>query len=189
MEIDIWDLKSIDKAIRKLQKEKPLLDKRTESFVTKLGELGRETATNEYAEALIAGPNDIKVKLDVSPIENGHKATVEAGGTAVLFTEFGTGITKQDAPDARGELENTDGLFAHGQYGRHHGSNPKGWNFRWKPSSTDKIPPDTYYMERKSRELKKDITHTLGQDVTPAMYHAKKKMEKNIKSVARRVFR
>lgn len=189
MEIDIWDLHSFDKAIKKLQREKPLMNHRTAKFVQELGSIGRAVAEKEYREAAIAGPNDIDVNMWEASTENGYGVTITASGTAVLFTEFGTGIYKHDAYEARDELESSDGLVLHGFYGKGWGAKPNGWNFIWKPGADANLPRGTYYMENRSAKRGMPLTHTRGQDAVPAMYHAKKQMEKKIDSVAKKVFK
>lgn len=189
LDIDIWDTRSFDKAIRKLEREKELLNHRTASFVQTLGTMGREVADREYKEAAIAGPNDIDVNMWESSTENGYKATIVASGTAVLFTEFGTGIFKSDSYEARDELEDQTGLVLHGFYGRGWGAKPNGWNFIWEPPEGANLPSGTYFMKERSKGRGMPVTHTRGQDAVPAMYHAKKHMERWMKTVLRRTFR
>jgi len=86
------DKKSIDKAIKQLEKYKKKLDKNSEKgcmkIAKKLAEIGQEYATNGFGGALYDGTNDTVVTYEKT--DNGYK--IIASGNAVCFIEFGAGV-------------------------------------------------------------------------------------------------
>lgn len=152
-----------------------------DELATRLGQLGVRIATMYYDSAEYAGNSDVKVTLD----ETGKLGTVKivATGYAVLFIEFGTGITKEDATDARAELKSGK-VVGHGEFGNRHGADPDGWYYPATKGLGPHPPDDSQYADKNQTFI-----HTFGNDATPAMYWTRRDLIQNIENIAREVFK
>lgn len=142
------------------------LPMKNEKFVASLAETARKSAERDYSGAEYAGENDVSVSASASYEGLMSKAEVRASGNATLFIEYGTGITKSDAPEARAEIQSGT-VLGHGEYGRKNGANEKGWLYKGTPGSN--APSDT-----EESIHGKGLVHTYGNNATPAMYTARK---------------
>jgi hypothetical protein len=148
---------------------------KTEEFEKQLIEQAVRTASNYYSNALYAGDNDAKV------ISKGNEVIAE--GSSPMFIEFGTGILKLDAPEARQEIESSNGLVSHGHYGEGRARSIKGWYYKDKPMNGAQ-PPDDEPATNKS-----GLRHTWGNDATPAMYFARKETIERAGEIGKKVFK
>ena len=158
--IDPFDKKSIDAAVKTLERyKKDFLAKEAE-FIRRLKELGVSVATTGFATADYDGVNDVLI----AETQNGNRAAVIAYGKTVGFIEFGTGVRY---PEWGG-----DGVDytppKHGTYGKGKGANPKGWWFSTSPGSSQ---------------------HTYGNQPAEAMLEARNSMVEQVVQIAREVWR
>lgn len=147
-------------------------------FCKRLADDARDIADAYYRSAEYAGDNDVIVNV----VPNGHGSyRVVANGRAVLFIEFGTGISKLDAPKEERDMIIRGDVVQHGQYGKGLGANPKGWSYR---GSIGANPPGDTYEMRKG----KGMVHTRGNTSTSAMYEARKRIMQTYREVAKEVW-
>lgn len=161
MVIDIdLNTKSIDAAIRKVEKYKRWVDSKTQELVKRLAEVGLEEARVRFSGAEYSGENDAEVTVE--PIADGFK--IVATGQAVFFIEFGAGVYyngTEPYPEPRPK-----GISNIGEYGDGKGKR-KAWGF---------------YDE--SGELV--ITH--GTPAAMPMLHASRTMQQEVERIAKEVF-
>lgn len=161
MVIDIdLNTKSIDAAIRKVEKYKRWVDSKTQELVKRLAEVGLEEARVRFSSAEYSGENDVEVTVE--PIADGLK--IVATGQAVFFIEFGAGVYyngTEPYPEPRPK-----GISNIGEYGDGKGKR-KAWGF---------------YDE--SGELV--ITH--GTPAAMPMLHASRTMQQEVERIAKEVF-
>ena len=161
MVIDIdLNTKSIDAAIRKVEKYKRWVDRKTQELVKRLAEVGLEEARVRFSGAEYSGENDVEVTVE--PIADGFK--IVATGQAVFFIEFGAGVYyngTEPYPEPRPK-----GISNIGEYGDGKGKR-KAWGF---------------YDE--SGELV--ITH--GTPAAMPMLHASRTMQQEVERIAKEVF-
>lgn len=161
MVIDIdLNTKSIDAAIRKVEKYKRWVDSKTQELIKRLAEVGLEEARVRFSGAEYSGENDAEVTVE--PIADGFK--IVATGQAVFFIEFGAGVYyngTEPYPEPRPK-----GISNIGEYGDGKGKR-KAWGF---------------YDE--SGELV--ITH--GTPAAMPMLHASRTMQQEVERIAKEVF-
>lgn len=158
--IDVFDHKSIDKALRELDNVQKSLDSKTDRAIKNIAENAEMEISARYASA--EKDADIDNVYELNDYKTGeNERTIVLAGQSVLFVEFGTGITKSDSPEARSDLEYGN-VLNHGEYGKGQGANPKGWILNDK--------------------------HTFGIDAQTPMYSAKKKVKENMANIAKDVF-
>lgn len=147
---------SINKAIKDIRKLNAEWDRKIDEVTRRLAEIGATKASLGFSRAVYTGDND--VSISVEPIENGY--SIIASGEAVLFIEFGSGVTYgygHPAPKNYGP----------GTYpGNGHWDDPKGW---WLPKD-------------------KGGLHTYGNPPSATMYQTGKELQQEILRIAREVF-
>ena len=140
-------------------------------LVRELGREGVEIARMGFETAVYDGTNDVQVEMQ----EKGdYTVAVVATGEAVLFIEFGTGVTYPDTHPEAGQLG-----MARGGYGLGQGSNIWGWTYDGDPGTNGMV---IYTGFAKGR------VHTFGNPANMSMYNAKSELEEKLESIARRVF-
>ena len=149
------DAGSIRHAIRELTDYKKSLERKANELVEKLASMGAVNASLGYARAAYVGDNDILVNVE----KRGEKVyAIVAVGSALLFIEFGAGITfGYGHPDPHG--------YGPGTYpsDKGHWDDPNGW---WTPAGQ----------------------HTYGNPPSMTMYYTAKELESRVLEVAREVF-
>lgn len=153
------DTKSINKAIKELEKYKRDLENKARLVVEKLAFLGATNASLGYSRA-ITDTNDVEVTAEWI---NDTTMQVRASGRELLFIEFGTGITY-----GYGHPEATQMGYGPGTYPSDKGNwdNPNGWWY-----SRNGVPK-----------------HTYGNPPNPVMYDTKKLLEREAERIVREVF-
>ena len=150
-------IKSVDRAIRELEKYRQEIIPKLDEVCKKLADIGKETAQkifNEAAQNTEEGNGGVKV--DVVPIENGYK--IVASGEDVYFIEFGTGnsagmfygngLPVTSVPVYPGSYsEQHNGMYAERGYWFYHGQ---------IMSSTDTYMP-MYYAGKAIRENEQKV--------------------------------
>lgn len=147
---------SINRAIKKIRKLDAEWDRKIDEVIRRLAELGATKASLGFSRAVYTGDND--VSISVEPTENGY--AIIAAGEAVLFIEFGSGVTY-------GYGYPVPINYGPGTYpGKGHWDDPNGWY----------LPKD------------KGGTHTYGNPPSAAMYQTGKELQQEILRIAREVF-
>ena len=158
--IDPFDKKSIDAAVKQLEKyKKDFLEKESE-FIQRLKELGVSVASAGFATADYDGVNDVLI----AETQNGNRAAVIAYGETVGFIEFGTGVKYPEWDDTGMDYTPPK----HGTYGKGKGANPKGWWFSTSPGSAQR---------------------TYGNPPAEAMLEARNSMVEQVVQIAREVWK
>ena len=165
----VIDLNNIDKAIQDVQDYEKEIKRKLGILTERLAELGAKIAKASFENALYAGYNDVEVSVE--PVENANGYKVVAKGQAVLFIEFGTGITNPEHPQ-QGEIP---GIVPHGEYGKKRGKQIKGWVYKGVPGNAGK-------------EIGEGKVHTLGNPPSRSMYQATKDMQAKVYEIAKEVF-
>lgn len=180
IKIDINDPGSISKALEEVKAYRQMIVDGSRALVDKLSDIAVTSASDSYAMAPYAGDNDVSVSCQRA---GDLQATISATGNATLFIEFGTGINKADAPEARADLKSGT-VVGHGQYGHHLGRLKDGW--RYVGSIGSNPPGDTQIITEGDH---KGSVHTYGNDAVPAMYMAKKQASNKLPELVKEVFK
>lgn len=155
IEIKLTD-RSIGNAIKAVERYQAWVSEKEKELRSRLAMLGATVASIRFARAIYTGSNDITVRVD----DTGSKAVIYAEGEALLFIEFGAGITYGYGHPQAGEFGYGPGTYP----GKGNWDNPKGW---WFGSSQ----------------------HTFGNPPAMAMYDAVQEIAKSVTEIAREVFR
>lgn len=179
IKLDPLNPDSWKKAIKELKEYQKKLDKGTERLVELLADIGVQKANVNFSSAMYSGINDVVVThTNIEKTANGYKATVSADGEAVLFIEFGTGITMADATEERQQLIQGN-VLNHGEYGQGRAMNPKGW---------------VYYGERGNSspfytaQIGEGKYRTIGNPANSSLYNAYLDLEKEISRCVKEAF-
>ena len=152
--------KSIDAAIKEVQKYRSWISEKSAELTRRLAEIGAEEAIVRFAGAQYDGVNDASVSVE--PIANGY--TVRAQGGSVFFIEFGAGVYyngTEPYPEPR-----PAGVVGIGEYGQGKGKR-NAWGF---------------YDDSGALV----ITH--GTPAAMPMLHAGRAMRRAVAQIAREVF-
>lgn len=126
-DIDIkLNAKSIDKAIRLLQRYNSRITSSVREFCTKLGEAGLIVLSAELNSPQYAGTPDVDIGLELE----GNSITVYAHGSTVAFIEFGTGV--KNSP--QGQYASVAGAVPLGEYGKKEGKKDY-WLYKGEPGT------------------------------------------------------
>lgn len=143
-------ISGIDKAIKDLESYKVSLIAKKREFLTKLAEIGIETATIGFSNAIYDGDNDVVVQKTPEWIDE-NTLQIVASGTTVLFIEFGSGLIATDYGKPYG--------YGGGTYsdtiGKGHWDNPNGWYYAHDMKSYGNPPARA--MWEASKEIKSRI--------------------------------
>lgn len=159
--VNVFDVKSINDAIKQLEKYQSWLEKKTNELAKRLADYGLLLAQVSYEGASYVGHKDVTVTKEA----NGNGYTIRASGMTALILEFGAGV--------RYGYENPhvqEFGFGPGTYpGQKHAFDENGW---YLPKSAGIFAGE----------------HTYGNPPAMAMYNAEKDMEREIEQIAREVF-
>jgi hypothetical protein len=158
--IDPFDKKSIDKAIRELNRYKRWVQEKEELLRQRLAMVGASVASIEFSRAIYNGSNDVTVSVS----DDGRTATIYAEGSKVLFIEFGSGSKYGYGHPQAGEFGYGPGTYSDGPEGKGHWDDPGGW----------------YYARGQ---------HSFGNPPAMAMVHVRDTMIEQVTAIAREVFR
>ena len=159
--VNILDTASIDAAVRELREYAEWIEERTRELVRRLADMGLEIARVGYQSAEYTGDNDVQVNVEQQN-ENTYK--IIASGIAVLFIEFGSGVTYgygHPNPTVDGKQ------MGPGTYpsDKGHWNDPRGW---YLPGSGS--------------------VHTYGNPPSMTMYLTANELRNELVSIAREVF-
>lgn len=190
IQLDLFDISSIDKAIKELNQIKKNLDQGCKTLVEMLANIGVENAQANFDSAIYAGDNgEVKVTSKIEKTANGYIATVSADGENVGFIEFGTGINFEfpfsDMPDYETDIP------LHGTYGKGQGANPHGWWYKGSPNGN--MPEGTEqavrYTKKKGVVVRDGIMHTYGNPANSCMHNAYLELQNNINRCVKEAFK
>ena len=168
--INISGLSELTNRIENMRKS---LKSKADIFVKRLAEIGEVTASRVYASAEYAG--NTNVTMDIQPIDTGYE--LSANGTAILFIEFGTGISYPEVTEKK-----PPEIVAHGEYGKGNGRR-QGWAY-----------PLENGLGTTGKELKKKdgsptgYAFTRGNPPARGMYQAREEIIREMKRIANEVF-
>ena len=187
MTIDLNQAGSIDKALEELEKFQEKLLQFATDLVNELADEGADIAGVKFAQAVYAGINDAQpARTALQFTKWKRRAKVSVNGNSVLFIEFGTGITKAEAPEEEAEVVKGR-VMSHGAYGQRKAENPGGWYYTGHKTAND--PPDTepaFYPG--TRISKPNSMHTFGNDANSSMWNARKELEQKYSEIVQRVY-
>jgi hypothetical protein len=158
--VDPFDQKSIDNAVKELERYKSWVQEKEEILRQRLAQLGATVASIEFSRAIYNGTNDVSVRVE----DNGRKATIFAEGSAVLFIEFGSGAKYGSGHPEAGKFGYGPGTYSDGPNGKGHWSDPNGWYFSHGQ-------------------------HSFGNPPAMAMVHARDAIVEQLTAIAREVFK
>lgn len=152
--------KSINEAIKEINRYKKWVDEKTKLLIEKLAIIGAQEASVRFASAMYDGNNDVTV--EVSPTDRGWVIT--ASGEAVAFIEFGSGVYHN--PGEPYPLPRPQGIVGIGEYGKGMGKR-QAWG---------------YYDNG-------ELVITRGNPAAMPMWYATEEMRREVLNAAREVFR
>lgn len=163
--VNVFDPKSIDKAIDQLNDYANSLEQKTKVLVDRLTMMGAINVSIAYSRLFYTGPVDISV--DVKDLGEGKYAIVASGET-VLIAEFGAGLIGYGHPDPQvGGQQMGPGTYPNA---KGHWDDENGW---WLPRE----------------KTGGHGVHTFGNPPTMAMYNTAKDLKQEIRRVAQEVFK
>lgn len=156
-----------DTLIRQIEAYRNSIEGRLERLLERLATIGATEARIRFTRAMYAGDNDVEVTVE--PVSKSCYQIV-ASGKAVLFIEFGTGVSNPEHPQS-GEFG-----FSHGTYGQGKGMNPNGWVYVGEQGNA-------------GQTLREGVYRTRGNPPARAMYDSAKEIQGEVLRIAREVFR
>lgn len=163
--VNVFDPRDMQIATHELEAYLADLQDKANQVCERLASIGAVRASLGFSRAIYNGNNDVTVTVE--PITNGY--AVRATGDAVLFIEFGAGVTYgYGHPDPQG---NVPGSYP----GKGHWNDPRGW---WFPSGAIAAQGDT----------SDPYVHTYGNPPAAAMYEAQQECIRQIETVVNEVF-
>ena len=173
--IDVFDSKSIDKAIKQLEDYEKDLDRKAQELCSRLADMGAVNVSLGFARAIYDGTPDFNV--EVVQLEGG-KYSVKASGMTVLFQEFGTGVYHPDNHPKAAEM----GMI-HGSYGKGHGKQQV-WGYYG-----DNVGDNGWLAtDSKGRVREPHVVLTHGNPANMPMYNTAQDLKREIRRVAQEVF-
>lgn len=167
IKIDL-DTRSINKALRELEKFKQEILDKEKQFLKALAEIGVQEASIRFTTAIYDGINDVTVTLD--DFDGGY--VIKAEGAAVAFIEFGSGVyhnAGEPYPNPR-----PDGIVGIGEFGKGRGKR-RAWYYKGEPGTNGEVQ-------------KNGVVKTRGNPAAMPMWYASEEMKRSILQIAREVF-
>lgn len=158
--VDVFDVKSIDRAIKQLEEYRDSLDRKAKELCQRLAQMGATYAEWNFSGVLYAG--DIDYEITVEQVDESTYA-VKADGDSVLFMEFGAGVKHGYGHPQAEEFGMGPGTYPNG---KGYWKDPNGW---WFKQGDQKI-------------------HTYGNAPGMPMYNAAKSIREEVLKVAQEVF-
>lgn len=160
----------IDALIRGIEEYKTWLNERAKVLVQRLADEGYQVASLGFQQAAYDGTNDSSVSVED---RGDYVKAVIATGSAVLFIEFGTGVTYPDNhPEAA-----KHGMIR-GEYGKGKGKQSV-WGYYGEPGTNGTV------IRKKSG---KEIVLTRGNPANMPMYEAVKQLKERLPALVSEVF-
>jgi len=153
------DSASIDAAIAELKSYNAWVKTKADELARRLADMGAVNVSLGYSRAVYTGLNDISVTVEQRGV---NSYAIVANGEAVLFVEFGAGVTYgygHPEPSVEG-VPMGPGTYPNG---KGHWDDPRGW---WIPGGE----------------------HTYGNPPSMTMYLTAKDLRNQLESIAQEVF-
>lgn len=187
LKVSINNEKSIDEAIRKLEKYKEELRTKTEAFMSELADAGIQILDAYVGRispiyrtgGLDAGGDDLSTSKGAIR-EEGDKWICEIflNGSQSVFVEFGSGVTHNTSVGGSLHPKGGELGFTIGSYpGQTHADDPNGWYYRSKWSNEDKYG-----------KKGKNVVHTYGTPTFAPLYNTSQDLIDVIYEVAKRTY-
>lgn len=162
-------------AIAQIEEYEKSLDQKLHTLMSKLAEIGIESATVGFAHAVYDGDNNVSV--DQTPKWIGkNKLVISASGSAITFIEFGAGVFNPGVHPKAAAMGMIRGAYGKGQ-GKH-----KSWVYIGDPSGAKA-------GGKVIKKGSKTKIRTFGNNPNRSMYTAGKAMREDIVKIAREVFK
>ena len=161
--IDVFDVRSIDRAIKQLEDYSKGLNEKAKRLCERLADMGAWYAEWNFSNVAWTYSGTVDYAITVDRISD-SQYIVKAGGEGVLFLEFGAGITLGYGPPLDELLGMGPGTYPNA---KGHWDDPNGW----------------WYKDEDGTKHK-----TFGNAPGMPMYNAAQDLRKEILKVAREVF-
>lgn len=152
-------VKGIERLQREVEEFRKWQLERANVLLERLAMMGATGASLRFSRAVYTGLNDVEVTAEKT--DKGYK--ILASGSAVLFIEFGSGVTYGGGHPAADEYGMGPGTYPEG---KGHWDDPRGW----------------YLPKSKGGE------HTFGNPPAMAMYETIKDLEAELPRLVKEVF-
>lgn len=162
--------RGIERLIREIENWKNRLQEQTAVFLDRVAQEGLEIASVKFERAVYDGTNDVSVAVES---RGNNVRAVVATGRAVLFVEFGTGVTYSDNHPEAGKLS-----MKRGEYGQGHGKQ-QSWGYYGEPGTNGLL------KEKKNGGF---VVITHGNPANMPMYETVKELQDRLTEIAREVF-
>lgn len=164
------DGSGIDELIAGIEEYKRWLEERSRVLLQRLTDEGYQIAAAGFQQAQYDGTNDSKVSVE----DRGERVrAVVAVGSAVLFVEFGTGVTYPD-----NHPEAAENGMVRGGYGQGKGSQTT-WGYYGDAGTNGEV---------KKQTDKGQLVLTHGNPANMPMYEAAKQLKERLPELVKEVF-
>ena len=164
------DGSGVDEFIKGIEEYKKWLERCTKTMFPRRADVGFAVGGAGFQTARYDGTNDSAVSVE----ERGDKIkAVVAAGSAVLFIEFGTGVTYPDDHPEAGKHG-----MVRGGYGKGHGSQST-WGYYGDPGTNGQV---------RKEGARGTLVTTHGNPANKPMYEAVKHLERRLPELVREVF-
>lgn len=163
-------VKGLDSLIKRLNSKQKQLQSRIPIFLERLAQIGVNTAAIRFKSAQYDGINDVNVS---AKMKGSNTIIITASGKAVLFIEFGTGITYSEEHPKASEMGAIRGGYGQGK------GNQSSWGYYGEAGTNGRVVKTTD---------KGDLVITRGNPPARAMYEAEKELKSKILKIAKEVF-
>lgn len=163
-------VKGLDSLIKRLNTMQKQLQSRIPIFLKRLAQIGVNTASVRFKAAQYDGINDVNVS---AKMQGSNTIVITASGKAVLFIEFGTGITYSEEHPKASEMGAIRGGYGQGK------GNQSSWGYYGEAGTNG--------TKIKTTD-KGDLIITRGNPPARAMYEAEKELKSKILKIAKEVF-
>lgn len=152
------DTKSIDNAIKELERYTTWVAEKAEYLLEKLATLGAMSASIDFRTAYLEEQNDVEVRVEKT--KDGY--SILANGSQVMFIEFGTGVYWNGVEPY--PVPRPEGVLKIGEYGKGLGKNDYWWYTRDGKAHYTHGTPAKMPMYRASQEIEREV-EILAQEI------------------------
>ena len=170
---------NVDEVIKRIEAYRNAIPNRLERLLERLATIGATEARVRFSQAMYAGDND--VTITVEPVSKTCWQII-AEGQAVLFIEFGTGISNPEHP------QSSEFGFSHGTYGKGKGMNPNGWVYVGEQGNAGQTLREGVRRTKGNPPVREGVYRTKGNPPARAMYESSKEIQGEILRIATEVF-
>lgn len=161
----------VDRAIRCTRACREWLKQRSATLLARLTGEGYQIASAGFARAVYDGTDDVRVTVEE---RDSHTRALVAVGGAVLFIEFGSGVTYADTHPEAAQQGMTRGGYGQGKGKR------AAWGYYGDPGSNGQV---------KTKANGREVVITRGNPANMSMYETAQALKDLLPGLAREVFR